>query len=170
MYFPLVLVVYTGLITKWNRTLLFKCLLCLTRHHHSSGHRQSTCFSRLSLCATSCLVSPPSQSLTLNCITYYMCHSVLPRMRSDLFKHCCAVLSLFSHVWLCVTLCTAAHNRLLCPCGFFRQEYWSGLPCPALGDSQPRDQTCVSCIAGRFFTAELPGRPPSQDAALCLVA
>ena len=27
------------------------------------------------------------------------------------------------------------------------------------GSSQPRDQTCVSCIAGRFFTAELPGKP-----------
>ena len=91
-------------------------------------------------------------------------------MRSDLFKHCSAVLSCFSHVRLCVTLCTAAHNRLLCPCGFSRQEYCSGLPCPALGDSQPRDQTCVSCITGRFFTAELPRRPPFQDAVLYLVA
>ena len=27
------------------------------------------------------------------------------------------------------------------------------------GSSQPRDQTCVSCIASRFFTAELPGKP-----------
>ena len=26
------------------------------------------------------------------------------------------------------------------------------------GSSQPRDQTCVSCIAGRFFMAELPHR------------
>ena len=27
------------------------------------------------------------------------------------------------------------------------------------GSSQPRDQTRVSCIAGRFFTAEPPGKP-----------
>ena len=27
------------------------------------------------------------------------------------------------------------------------------------GSSQPRDWTCVSCIAGRFFTAELLGKP-----------
>ena len=27
------------------------------------------------------------------------------------------------------------------------------------GSSQPKDQTCVSCIASRFFTAELPGKP-----------
>ena len=26
------------------------------------------------------------------------------------------------------------HARLLCPRGFSRQEYWSGLPCPSPGD------------------------------------
>ena len=37
--------------------------------------------------------------------------------------------------------------------GFSRQEYWSGLPCPPLGESsQPRDWTWVFCTAGRFFT------------------
>ena len=39
--------------------------------------------------------------------------------------------------------------------GFFsRQEYWSGLPfiSSSRGSSRPRDQTRVSCIAGRFFT------------------
>ena len=37
--------------------------------------------------------------------------------------------------------------------GFSRQEYWSELPCPPPGAlSQPRDQTWVSCITGRFFT------------------
>ena len=33
------------------------------------------------------------------------------------------------------------------------------------GSSQPRDQTCVSCdscIAGRFFTAEPPGKPREE--------
>ena len=33
------------------------------------------------------------------------------------------------------TLCdTLKLTRLLCPWGFSRQEYWSGLPCPPLGD------------------------------------
>jgi len=38
--------------------------------------------------------------------------------------------------------------------GFSRQEYWSGLPFIPFsrGSSQPRDQTWVSHIAGRFFT------------------
>ena len=36
---------------------------------------------------------------------------------------------------------------------FSRQEYWSGLPFHSPGDpSQPRDQTQVSRIAGKFFT------------------
>ena len=44
------------------------------------------------------------------------------------------------------------------PWGFPRQEYWSELPCPPLGDLQPRDRTQVSCIAGRFFTIWATGR------------
>ena len=27
------------------------------------------------------------------------------------------------------------------------------------GSSQPRDQTCISCVAGGFFTAEPSGKP-----------
>ena len=37
--------------------------------------------------------------------------------------------------------------------GFSMQEYWSVLPFPfSRGSSQPRNQTQVPCIAGRFFT------------------
>ena len=39
---------------------------------------------------------------------------------------------LFSCIWLFVTLWTVA-RQLLCPWGFSRQEYWSGLPCPPPG-------------------------------------
>ena len=40
--------------------------------------------------------------------------------------------------------------------GFFRQEYWSGLPCPPRS-SPPRDRTRVSCTVGRcFFTVAKP--------------
>ena len=36
--------------------------------------------------------------------------------------------------------------------GFFRQEYWSGLPFPSPGESsRPRDRTQVSRISGRHF-------------------
>ena len=36
--------------------------------------------------------------------------------------------------------------------GFFRQEYWSGLPFPPGRSSRPRDKTQVSLIVGRTFT------------------
>ena len=39
----------------------------------------------------------------------------------------------FSHVQLCVTLWTIAHQGPL-SMGFSRKEYWSGLPFPSLGD------------------------------------
>ena len=58
--------------------------------------------------------------------------------------HVC-MLSQFNHVWLSGTLWMAA-----CPCGFSRQEYWSGLPCPTPGDLldpgiEPRSlmSTCI---------------------------
>ena len=62
----------------------------------------------------------------------------------DITGLCCAVLS-----------CSVVSNssrphgpaRLLCPWGFSRQEYWSGLPCPP-----PGDPIQVSCTADRFFT------------------
>ena len=43
------------------------------------------------------------------------------------------MLSRFSHVQLFATLWTAALQGPLST-GFSRQEYWSGLPCPPLGD------------------------------------
>ena len=44
---------------------------------------------------------------------------------------------------------------------FLRQEHWSGLPYISPGESsQPREQTRVSCLAGRLFTTESPGKPP----------
>ena len=58
------------------------------------------------------------------------------------------------HVWLFVTPWTVACQAPL-SMGISRQEYWSGLPFPSpRGSSWPKDRTYVSCIAGRFFTAE----------------
>jgi len=39
-----------------------------------------------------------------------------------------------------------------------RKLEWVAMP-SSRGSSWPRDQTCVSCIAGRFFTAEQWGKP-----------
>ena len=58
-------------------------------------------------------------------------------------------------------------SRLLCPWGFSRQEYWSGLPCPPLGDLLDPGIEPMSlmspALAGKFFTTgttwscEMPG-------------
>ena len=40
---------------------------------------------------------------------------------------------MLSRIQLFVTLWTVAHQALL-SMGFFRQEYWSALPCPSPGD------------------------------------
>ena len=60
-----------------------------------------------------------------------------------------------SHVWLSVTPWTIAHQAPL-SMGFSRQECWSGLPFPALGDlTDPgiEPASLVSpTLAGRFLT------------------
>ena len=63
----------------------------------------------------------------------------------------------------CLTLATPRTVVCQVPLsmGFSRQEYWSGLPFPSPGEfSWPRDQTQVSCIAGRYLmvwiTREVP--------------
>ena len=64
------------------------------------------------------------------------------------------VLSHFSCVQLCVTLWTVALQAPL-SMGFFRQEYWSGLPCPPPGNLPDPQIKLVSlkypAMAGGFF-------------------
>ena len=59
------------------------------------------------------------------------------------------LLSRFSHVRLCATPQTAAHQAPL-SLGFSRQEYWSGLPCPPpaelLNSGTEPTSLQVSCI------------------------
>ena len=52
---------------------------------------------------------------------------------------------------------------------FPKQEYWSGLPFPTLGDLPDPGIKSMSlaspALAGRFFTTESPGKPKSSHAA-----
>ena len=65
------------------------------------------------------------------------------------------MLSHFSHVQLLATLWTVANQASL-SMGFFRQEYWSGLPCPPPRDLPIPEIELASLIslalASRFFT------------------
>ena len=73
------------------------------------------------------------------------------------------VVSRFSCVQLFAMLLTIAHQHPLST-GFSRQEYWIAVPF-LHGISRSRDQTrnsCGSCTASRFFTAE-PRSPQSYQ-------
>ena len=67
---------------------------------------------------------------------------------------CLHAKSLQCRVGLFATLWTVAHQAPL-SMGFFRQEYWSGLPCPSPGDLP---NVCIEpeslmppALAGRWF-------------------
>ena len=70
--------------------------------------------------------------------------------------------SLFSCVWLSVTLWTVAHPSPL-PMGFSKQEYCGGLPCPSPGDlSDPGIKpTSLAFPVGKpgSLPLVLPGKP-----------
>ena len=64
----------------------------------------------------------------------------------------------FVTLWAIATLWTVARQVLL-SMGFSRQEYWSRLPFPSPGNlSNPGIQHTSPASAGRFFTAEPPGK------------
>jgi len=63
----------------------------------------------------------------------------------SVYSHCCCCCCChFSHIRLCATPETAAHQALW-PLGFSRQEHWSGLPFPSLKNSKKikkKERTC----------------------------
>ena len=72
------------------------------------------------------------------------------------------MLSCFSHVWLCVTLWTAARHAPL-SMRFSRQEYWSGLPCPSPGDlPNPGIEPTSLCLL-QWQAVSLPLGPPGKS-------
>ena len=74
--------------------------------------------------------------------------------------HVC-VLIYFSRVRFFVTPWTVAHQAPL-SMGFFRQEYWSGLPCLPPGNiPDPRIEFASPALAGRFFSVDPPGKSVS---------
>ena len=72
---------------------------------------------------------------------------------------CCAVLS-HSVMSDSLELHGLQPFRLLCPLGFSKQEYWSGLPCPSPGDlSNPGIELRSPALQGDSFLSEPPWKP-----------
>ena len=82
--------------------------------------------------------------------------NALPVLASKPLVKCCLIAKLCLTLW---TAWTVAHQALL-SMGFPRQKYWSGLPFPSPRDlPDPGIETASPALAGRFFTAEPPGKP-----------
>ena len=74
-------------------------------------------------------------------------------------KKACMHAQLLSHVQLCGPMDRSLSGSPLYR-GFPRQEYWSGLPFPPLGDfPHPGIEPMPPAFAGVFFTTEPPGKP-----------
>jgi len=72
---------------------------------------------------------------------------------------CCAVLSC-SVMSNSLQLYGLLPTRLLCPWGFSRQEYWSGLPCPPPGDlPSPGTETRSPSLQVDSLPPKPPGKP-----------
>ena len=55
-------------------------------------------------------------------------------------------------------------TRLLCPWGFSRQQYWSGLPCPPPGDlPNPEIKPRPPSLQVDSLPSGPPGKPPSKE-------
>ena len=109
------------------------------------------------------LPSDVSVSVSLSSIYYLSSPSVCLPVFVFLYLCLCCRHSVASS---CLTLWGPVDDSLpgSFSVGFSRQEYWSKLPClPSRGSSLPRDQTRVSCLTDRSFTAELPGRSISAS-------
>ena len=78
---------------------------------------------------------------------------------------CVLVLSLFSHVQLCVTPWTVAHQAPLSK-GFSRQEHWSGVPCSPLGDLPDPEIKPASLMSLHWQAGSLPPVQPGKPSAV----
>ena len=103
-------------------------------------------------------------------VLYHQSHLGSPRQLSKVTEKLLYNIPSLPHWYLlcslvaksCPNLCnpwTVAHQAPL-SMDFSRQEYWSGLPFPPLGDlPHPGIKFISPALAGGFFTTEPPGKP-----------
>ena len=130
----------------------------------------------LQLCPTLCDPidgSPPGSPVPgiLQARTLEWVAIAFPRLRSSWGSASRRVLVSSFNVWQPVcTITTVVSNYFATPwtvahqaslsIGFYRQEYWGGLPLPYSREFfWPRDPTQIFCFADRFFTMESLGKP-----------
>ena len=84
-------------------------------------------------------------------------------MKANLEDIDCVCVKSLSHVQLFETPWTVARQAPL-SMGFSRQEYWSGLPFPSLGDlPNPGIEPGSPALQADALSSELPGKPEDID-------
>ena len=137
----------------------------------------------ISECMHACVCSVGSDSLgPVDCSPPFPLPGDLPTQGSNFhLLHCRQILYLLSHwdfswigVWVCVCVWVAQSCLTLCdPIFYSLPDFsihgilqaileWITIPF-SRGTSQPRDQTQVFCLAGRFFTIWATGKSPWID-------
>ena len=88
-------------------------------------------------------------------------HEILTTLVDFFFASCIRTCTL-SRVWVFTTPWTVAHQASP-SMGFSRQDYWSGLPLPSIGDLPDPEIKSVGlaspALAGRVFITTSPGKP-----------
>ena len=103
------------------------------------------------------------------CNTHWMSTSDMEEKAVEKWKcntRLCYVLSCFSHVWLCDPMDCSPPGSSVHGILQVRILEWVAIRF-SRGSSWPRDWTCISCsscIAGRLFTSEPPGKPTEEKA------
>ena len=88
---------------------------------------------------------------------------LIPDCREGYITMFVCILNRFSCVQLFATLWTVARQAPL-SMEFSRQQYWSVLPFPSLGDlPEPGIKPVSPALAGGFFTTEAPGKSQIAD-------
>ena len=133
----------TGCLWRWERRL-WRCppLFPSVVPGHQREHRSA--FLHLK-----CLVTLIWNHSHLESLRF--CGGALLHDGRNIYRYKSVHVQSLSCVWLFVTPWTVAHQAPPLSMGFPRLEYQSKLPFPSRGSSQPRDRTCISCLAGGFF-------------------
>ena len=117
------------------------------------------------------------------CVCAHKCTQLCPTLCSPMFPRDLPVVQFcLSHCLLSVCCVTSAMSdfvrshglqpaRLLCPWGFSRQEYWSGLPCPSPGYlPDPGIEPRFPALQAVSSPSEPPGKPVASFCTKCIVA
>ena len=143
-----------GVVKSWTQ------LRWLTTHTHWRQHSEKTVnndlkslthpLAQLQISRLSSLVSEPPHILPIDCHNhrYYDLEPKEPNL----------YLLEVSHAWLFITPWTIARQAPL-SMGVFRQEYWSGLPCPPPGDlPDPGIEPGSPALQEDSLASESPGK------------